>query len=258
MDSSTDAGKQAEAAVAYPIVEKKYTLTERIDETPEVIIARFAAEDGVAVPFDAGMFSMLSGLDSAGKRYVARALSIASDPSNPVLEYFIVKQHMLGAEMHTSYFTQAPIGTEFMIKGPNGQFRFDPDRDTKVCFIAGGTGLAPFMSMLRHLRLTKSAVDVKLFYSVKFPTEVILPKELKELEFFIKLNTTITVTRPAPGDGWIGATGHLNSDMFKKFCPDIINRMCYICGPLAFVKAIKEALAALGIPDNRISADVWG
>lgn len=242
----------------YQVAEKKYTLVESIDATPEVIIAHFRPDDGKAVPFDAGMFSMISGIDAAGKRYVARALSIASDPSSPTLEYFIVKQHMLGTAMHTSHFTEANVGDVFMIGGPHGQFRFDPDKDMKVCFIAGGTGLAPFMSMLRHLKLINSKVDVKLFYSVKFPAEIILPNELKDFEKSIKLNTTITVTRPVPGDGWTGPTGHINPDMLKKFCPDINTRMCYICGPLAFVRAVKDALAAITIPEIRISADVWG
>jgi ferredoxin-NADP reductase len=46
--------------------------------------------------------------------------------------------------------------------------------------------------------------------------------------------------------------------MIQKCSPDFSERMCYICGPLPFVKAVKDALAALGIPNERISADVWG
>ncbi|MCL5430309.1 MAG: FAD-dependent oxidoreductase [Candidatus Marsarchaeota archaeon] len=242
----------------YPVGEKKYALSERIDETPEVFICRFTPEDGKAVAFDPGMFFMISGIDAAGKRYVSRAFSIASDPASAVHEYFIVKEHLLGTAMHVSHLGQAQINAPFFLKGPYGQFRFDPNRDRKVIFIAGGTGLAPFMSMMRHMKELKSQTDVKLFYSVKFPTEIIRKGELKDFERQIKLNTTISVTRPQPGDGWTGTTGHINADVIKRYCPDFGERMCYICGPLAFVKAMKDALTALGIPTQRVSADVWG
>ena len=68
----------------------------------------------------------------------------------------------------------------------------------------------------------------------------------------------ITVTRPQPGDGWMGQTGHVDAEMIKKYAPDFLERGFYICGPLPFVKAIKDALAAIGVPANKVSADVWG
>jgi ferredoxin-NADP reductase len=244
---------------AIPVVDRKYFISEMIDETPEVLIIGFKPEDGKKSAFDPGMFMMISGLDkTTGARCVARAYSIASDPSSPNMEFFVIKQPTHGEHIGTSHFVDVKIGDQFMLKGPNGQFRFDPSKDSKVLFIAGGTGLAPFMSMLRHMNVTKAQTDAIMLYSVKFPTEVIRKDELESFSNSLKLKLVVTVTRPTEGDGWTGQTGHIDSAMIQKHCPDFAERMCYICGPLPFVKAVKDSLAAIGVQQQRVSADVWG
>ena len=245
--------------VNYPIVERKYSVSEKIDETPEVLVVGMRPEDGKPNSFDPGMFMMISGIDKqTGERHVARAMSIASDPSSIDMEFFVIKNPTHGDHIGRSHFNDIEIGDPFLLKGPNGQFRFDPNKDSKVLFIAGGTGVAPFVSMLRHMRIVNATTDVTMLYSIKFPTEIIKKDELGALQQQLKLKLTVTVTRPAPGDGWTGQTGHVDPPMIQKYAPDFSERMCYICGPLAFVKAAKDALAALNVPPQRISADVWG
>ncbi len=244
---------------AYQVVERKYIVSEKIDETPEVLIVGMRPEDGSPTQFDPGMFMMLSGIDKAtGEKHAGRAFSIASDPASPNMEFFVIKNPTHGEHLGRSHFMDIEIGDPFMLKGPSGQFKFDPDKNSKVLFIAGGTGLAPFMSMLRHIRVRGAATNVSMLYSVKYPTEIIRKGELDNLVQQLGVKLTVSVTRPAEGDGWTGQTGHVDSAMVQKHAPDFMDRMCYICGPLAFVKAAKDALAALGVPAQRISADVWG
>jgi ferredoxin-NADP reductase len=243
----------------YPIVERKYFLSEKVDETPEVLIVGLKPEDGQPSSFDPGMFMMISGLDkSTGQRFVARAYSIASDPSSQNMEFFVIKEPTHGDHIGRSHWADAQIGDPFLLKGPSGQFRFDPAKDNKVLFIAGGTGLAPFMSMLRHMKVVDAHTDAVMFYSVKFPTEIIRKDELNDMSNTLSLRVMVTVTRPAPGDGWTGLTGHIDAAMIEQYAPDFAERMCYVCGPLPFVKAVKDAMTALNVPPQRVSADVWG
>jgi glycine betaine catabolism B len=246
------------ADIPIPITEREYVLTEKIDETPEVLIIKFAPKDNQPVKFDPGMFMMITGVDAAGKRYTARAFSIASDPSTPDVEFMVIKEPKHGDHIGRSHFSDAAIGDTFFLKGPNGQFRFDPSINKNVIFIAGGTGLAPFVSMLRHIKITDSKSNVILFYSIKYPTEVIRKSELNSYVTDLGTQLIITVTRPQQGDGWLGETGHINSDMIKRSVPDVLQRDAYICGPLEFVKAAKDSLIALGVPQEKIKADVWG
>jgi ferredoxin-NADP reductase len=241
-----------------PIIERKYILKEKIDETPEVLIIELMPEDGNPAQFDPGMFMMITGIDSSGKRYTARAFSIASDPSAQRIEFMVIKEPTHGEHIGRSHFVDAKAGDVFMLKGPNGQFRFDPKVNSKVMFIAGGTGLAPFISMLRHIKYTHSSSNVILLYSVKYPTEVIRKAELESYVNDLGIRLIVTVTRPQEGDGWTGQTGHVDRAMIEKYAPDLNERTVYICGPLAFVKAVKDALAALNVPLGMIKADVWG
>ncbi len=245
--------------VNYPVLERKYAVSEKIDETNEVLVIGMKPEDGKPNAFDPGMFMMISGIDKqTGEKHVARAMSIASDPSSVNIEFFVIKSPTHGEHQGRSHFNDIEINDPFVLRGPNGQFRFDPNKDKKVLFVAGGTGLAPFMSMLRHMRVINSDTDVIMLYSIKYPTEIIKKQELADLATKLKLKATVTVTRPAQGDGWTGQTGHVDSAMIQKYAPDLNERMTYVCGPLPFVKAVKDALAALNVPTNRISADVWG
>ncbi len=241
-----------------PVSEKLYKLSEKIDETPEVLTIRFAPGDGAPLHFDPGMFVMISGIDSAGKKYVSRSFSIASDPASAVMEFYIVKRAHVGTSLeHDSHFNESALGDSYYIKGPYGQFRFDPQENRKVLFIAGGTGLAPFISMLRHIKVVGSGNDIDLIYSIKYPTEVIRKQELADYASQLNLKTTITVTRSQPGDGWAGEKGHIDMEMIRRHSPDVTERTCYICGPPAFVKAVKDALMALGVKPEKVSADVW-
>lgn len=240
------------------VIEKKYRLAYKIDETPEVLTLEFDPEDNKPLPFEPGMFVMISGIDSNNKPHVARAFSVASDPGSTRLELYAVKQpHQGTAAAHTSHFVEAKIGDEFIVKGPYGQFKFDPYKKDKVLYLAGGTGIAPFMSMLRHIKALGTKNNVKLIYSVKYPSEIIRKAELQELSTQIDLETFVTVTRPQQGDNWAGLTGHIDNIMINKLVPDVLERMCYICGPPAFVQAVKMALYSLGVKPENVSADVW-
>ncbi len=236
------------------IMQKPYEISEIIHETPDVDVIRFKAQDGTKLNFDPGMFVMITYSNPATNEKLARAFSIASAPGYDTLEFFV---HMIHGRF-TSHLDGAKPKDIYYMSGPYGQFRFVPDQDKKVLFIAGGTGLAPMMSMIRYVKDLKSDNDILLLYSVRFPNEIIRKSELEELSSEINLKTVVTVTRPQDGDGWTGEKGHIGQDMIKKYAPDYMERKVYVCGPLAFTKAMQEVCTSLGIPKEMIKADVWG
>ena len=240
---------------SYPIEKRLYELSESFSGTSEVQIVRMKPVDQKPMNFDPGMFAMISGIEEGtGKMLVARAFSIASEPNSHDLEFFVVKEH----SGHTSYLTISKPGDRYYVVGPHGQFKYVPQEDTKVLFIAGGTGLAPFMSMIRHIKNINAKIDAMLLYSVKFPTEIICKEELEKTCADLGISLVVTVTRPQDGDQWKGETGHIDSSMISRHAPDVGARTAYICGPLAFVKAIKDALTSLNVTNEKIKADVWG
>jgi ferredoxin-NADP reductase len=200
------------------------------------------------------MFMMIEYCDTVACTSLTRAYSIASAPQQDYLEFLIAMAH----GQFTSHLDSAKIGDEYFVTGPYGQFSFSPDTDKRVLFLAGGTGLAPFMSMLRSIKMLGIGTDVRMIYSVKYPNEIIRKAELEELAKQTGLKLSVTVTRPQPGDGWTGETGHIDADKIRRLVPDYAQRIPYICGPLAFAKAMKDTLTAMGVQPASIKADIWG
>jgi ferredoxin-NADP reductase len=199
------------------------------------------------------MFAMLTYKNPQTGEEIARAFSIANAPPANYFEFMVAMIH----GKITTKLEEAKVGDIYYISAPYGQFKFDINTGKKFLFLAGGTGIAPFFSMIRYASRLGDRMDVNMMYSIKFPYEII---EKAELDQYVSngMKLTITVTRPAPGDGWAGQTGHIDAEMIKKYAPDFAERLCYICGPPKFLQAVKEALVSLGISERAIKAEMWG
>ena len=236
------------------IVKKPYVISEIIKETPEVNIFKFKAQDGSRLSFDAGMFIMLAYKNPQTGEEIARAFSLASKPDDETLDFAISMIH----GRFTSKLDTAQVGDVYYVSGPHGQFKYDPNQNKKVLFVAGGTGLAPFLSMLRLIEEKKLDTDIKLLYSMRFSTETICKEELEGYKKCLKFEMTRSVTREQDVAGWDGEYGHIDAAMISRHVADPKERTCYVCGPLKFTKAIEAALVELGVDKANIKADVWG
>ncbi len=236
------------------ITNKPYVLAEVRKLTPLVSSFTFRAQDGSELDFVPGMFAMLQYVDPVTGEKIARAFSIANAPPSNTLEFLIA---LIGGKL-TSKLALAKVGDMYAMSAPYGQFKFDINSGSKFLFLAGGTGLAPFLSMLRMVEKNSYRIDSKMLYSVRYPVEVINKEELSEIEQKLGVKTIVTVTRPAEGDGWTGEKGHVDAEMILREVPDVKDRVSYICGPPEFVKALKAALAALGVPEKNVFAEMWG
>ncbi|MEM0201274.1 MAG: FAD-binding oxidoreductase [Candidatus Micrarchaeaceae archaeon] len=236
------------------IVSKPYIITQIRQCTPTVTSFIFKAEDGTSIDFVPGMFAMVEYRNESTGEKISRAFSIANSPPTNTLEFLISMIH----GKFTSKLDTAKINDRYYISAPYGQFKFDIKNENKLLFLAGGTGIAPFMSMIRQMESTKTKTDCKILYSVKFPDEIIEKEELDRFKKDLGIETVVTVTRPKEEDKWIGETGHVNADMIKRHVPDLKDRISYICGPPMFVKALKVALIDLGVEEKKIKAEMWG
>jgi len=236
------------------ITKKPYLISEIIKETPEVSIFRFKAQDNSTLGFDAGMFVMLYYKNPETGEEIGRAFSLASKPDDQYLEFAISMIH----GRFTSKLDTAKVGDIYYVTGPHGQFKYDPNQNKKVLFVAGGTGVAPFLSMLRLIEEKKLDTDIKLLYSMRFTTETIRKDELEGYKKSLKFEMTRSVTREQNVPEWDGEYGHVDAAMISRHVADPKERTCYVCGPLKFTKAIEAALVELGVDKANIKADVWG
>ncbi len=236
------------------ILNKPYILRKIKKSTPEVTAFTFEAQDGTSIDFVPGMFAMLYYKSPETGESIGRAFSIANAPTSGSLEFLISLVH----GRFTSKLDTAKIGDIYYVSAPYGQFKFDLTSGKKFLFLAGGTGLAPFFSMLRLSKTRNMRTDGVLIYSTKYSDDIIEHEELSQITSELGVRLVVTVTRPKENDTWNGETGHVNAEMIKKYSPDVVERISYICGPPAFVNALKQALLSLGVDPKSIKAEMWG
>ncbi len=97
--------------------------------------------------FNAGQYMALS---IPGRAGVTRTYSMANTPTEPRLLEFQVRRTKDGLATDGWIFANLAVGDEIELTGPYGRFVLRTDRGEPAVLIAGGTGLAPIASMIRH------------------------------------------------------------------------------------------------------------
>jgi ferredoxin-NADP reductase len=182
-----------------------------------------------------------------------RSLSIASPPYE--------KDLVVAMRMRDSGFKRAaialPIGSPFLLEGPYGNLILHKDIARPAVFLAGGIGITPFRSMIRHATEVGSAHRIFLFYSIRRAEEAPFLRELREineLDSHFKFIPTITHPGEVPRQ-WEGELGHINEQMLTKWLPDYQVPVFYVAGPPGMVAAMRHMLSEVGVSDDDIRAE---
>ena len=185
-----------------------------------------------------------------------REYSIASAPGEPVA---ITVERLDDGEVSPYLTGELRAGDELELRGPvGGYFVWEEALGGPLVLIAGGSGVVPLRSMLRHWSTTDRDVAVRLLYSSRRLGEVIYHDELRGYADRDGLDLRLTLTRVWPDD-WRGHRGRIDRDLVDEVAgpPEEQSRI-YICGPNAFVEAAAGWLADGGRDPSRIRTERFG
>jgi ferredoxin-NADP reductase len=166
-----------------------------------------------------------------------RPFTFTSTNDELVLE-FMIKKYPGGM---TEKIHELKPGDELVI----GEVFGDIEYKGKGTFIAGGTGITPFLAILRQLNKEGKINDNKLIFSNKTQKDIISEKELKEL---LKENLILTITEEKNKN-------YINKKITKDFLKENIkefNQYFYLCGPLSFTEEIENHLLDIGVREGLI------
>ena len=143
------------------------------------------------------------------------------------------------------------------VSGPSGDFALDPKSDAPVVLFAGGIGITPFRSMIKHAREQSSARRLTLVYANRCPEQAAF---LAELEAWAKDNASFrllaTMTQPEKSKtGWNGPAGYVDADFVRRHLPEEPAGSCYVAGPPRFVESVAQALREAGVDEKRVWTD---
>jgi len=182
-----------------------------------------------------------------------RTLSIASAPHE--------KDLMVAMRMRDTGFKRAaralPIGAPFLLEGPYGNLILHKDIARPAVFMAGGIGITPFRSMIRHATEVGSAHEIFLFYSIRRFEEGAFLEELREIqELNHRFKFIPTITHP---DGvphhWRGELGHITEPMLNRWLPVSQAPVFYIAGPPGMVDGMRRILCDALVSEDDIRAE---
>jgi ferredoxin-NADP reductase len=206
-----------------------------------------------AFPYRAGQAAWL-GLPGAAER---KPYSMASAPEDAAaeraLEFLIKLENGGGWGSHLAGLRR---GARVSVHGPLGSFAFPATADEReFLFVAGGTGIAPLRSMIRHAIHAGQPGRLRLLYSARTPADFAFLPELRGLAHRQRLDLSLTATREVP-PRWRGARGRITIDRLAAMIHSPAT-LCFVCGPAAMVDEVPRMLQELGIARERIRIEEW-
>ncbi|GAN81663.1 FAD-binding oxidoreductase [Acidocella aminolytica] len=204
---------------------------------------------GQGAEFVPGQYMELS-VPSLG---VKRAYSLANLPNWEGHLEFLIRLVPGGA--FTGWLSaRAKVGDELMVRGPLGSFVLDEASPRPRVLVAGGCGMAPILSMLRHMGEFQDSTPVHLIYAANREQELLPDSELETLRAALpQLGVTLAVWHPQPG--WFGFTGTA-ADALEAYLigtalvPDI-----YVCGPPRMLESIEAVALDKAVPETQLYAE---
>lgn len=195
-----------------------------------------------------------------------RSYSIASAPEDARVALTV--ERLDDGEVSPYLTGELRDGDRIELRGPiGGYFVWEVTLGGPLLLVAGGSGIVPLMSMLRHraaaLRTAppdvRHRVPARLLYSSRRWDEVIYREELAQLvERDPTLEVALTLTREPP-PGWTGFRRRIDRTMLAEVAwPPAERPHVFVCGPTPLVEAVATALVELGHDPARIKTERFG
>jgi benzoate/toluate 1,2-dioxygenase reductase subunit len=172
-----------------------------------------------------------------------RSYSFSSAPGQSKVSFLI--KRIPGGVMST-WLDSAQPGGKLELTGPLGSFYLRAV-ERPLLFLAGGTGLAPFLSMLEVLARADSQQKVQLIYGVTRDLDLVqvdaIEAYLARLPNFTYTTVVADTDSTHPAKGWV--TRHMPAEALNDGDVDV-----YLCGPPPMVDAVRKYFDDNGVKPN--------
>ena len=190
---------------------------------------------------------------------VQRSYSIASEPEREG-EVDITVERINDGEVSSYLHDVLTPGDKIEARGPiGGYFVWEATMNAPLLLIAGGSGVVPLMSMIRHRTAAGAKNPTSLLYSSRNFEDVIYYEELEKLaakDSGLRVFHTLTRSQPP---GWKGYARRIDESMLKEVAAPLgKNAQVFICGPTLMVESAANALVKIGITADRIRTERFG
>jgi ferredoxin--NADP+ reductase len=255
-------------------MDKEYNsvITQIVQVSPIMKIIRVKPEGWELPEFTAGQFVALGLSEEVPRceeateefkppkpgKLIRRAYSIASSSSQDFVEFYITLVH--SGSLTPRIFTLKIGDKIYMAPKPTGMFTLDMVNEEKnIILVATGTGVAPYMSMLRSNALKRKG-NLMVIQGASNSWDLGYSSELQLLSTMFEnfaYYPTITMPEKEPA-GWSGDTRWIEEiwkdDIVEKtfgFKPTPENTHVFLCGNPNMIKSMEELLVEDGFVKHK-------
>ena len=186
--------------------------------------------------------------------------TISNAPEDDFLQLTIKRVGIFTTAVH-----RLQPGTEVNCRGPYGNFCTKIEEQDNIVMIAGGIGITPFLSVLRHFRHTKYNGNITLFWANNTTNDFFAVKELSGLLLNLKLQVIFVVLKRD--------VSQLSSEFYNSSCfieeglltqeilqhyADLNVSSLYLCGSIPMQSFVLEQLKYAGIDEKRVEKETLG
>jgi len=196
-------------------------------------------------------------VDVSGPGGARRSYSIASAAAASERVELQIRR-VDGGQMSGYWFEQAKVNDLLRFNGPRGTFFLRPVAGLDLIFLATGTGIAPFLSMLRQLS-TMAAEEQPRSLALYWGGRHREDHYLDPAAAFPGLRYVPVMSRGDPA--WTGARGHVQDVLVHEvahgLAPALAGAVVYACGSEAMIHGARRLLADTGLPPRRFFFDAF-
>ena len=232
--------RPAEIVALEPIADNTVRLELRLDEDPET---------GCAVEFEPGQFMEIEVPGTTERR----AYSLANTSNWEGRLEFLIRLQPHG--LFSRYLREdAHFGARLMVQGPMGGFGIHQGSLRSRWFVAGGTGLAPMLSMLRRMAEYQETQEARLFFGVNRESELFALEAIEQIQADLpQLKVDLCLWKPE--GAWKGFTGTPVDALSQALATMQANPDIYVCGPPNLITAVETVAAESGVPRNQVASE---
>jgi ferredoxin--NADP+ reductase len=236
-------------------------LVRREDQTDD-LATFWVRYEGDPVPFEPGQY-MTIGLYADDKLW-QRPYSVASAPRDAGTDGYEFYVRLVPILRFTTLLWRLPIGHEMRMIGPKGRFLLEPDDDRVHLFVSTGTGIAPFIAMIRELMGQGRPRRTVMLHGCSYIDELGYRDLLEgwQRERRYPLTYVPTISRPAEprNAGWTGHSGRAEAvvhDVCRWLGLKPERTVVYICGNPDMILNVESVLMHDGFPEFHVKKELY-
>lgn len=231
--------------------------------TPDIVSLRLRAVEPETFEFKPGQYADLH--IPGGDEH--RSFSMATTQSTPGQVEFLIKKYP-GGKFAGLLDSTMKVGDALSLTGPYGSFTIKDGHVLPVVCVGGGAGMAPILSLLRHMSETANTRPVHFYYGARTARDLFYVNEILELGTQLKDFTFVACLSAATDDAVLddAVSGSILPESVtveQGNVTDVVDRReselgkseVYLCGPPPMVDAALALLDANGVPKDQVFYD---